>query len=79
MSGQSGTYQSPPPKPRGWSEKRYREVHDSTPCVLDVEHPDGCRLRLVAAGPVSDLIGGGSDLESLFDSLTRTAHSEVAL
>jgi ABC-2 type transport system ATP-binding protein len=35
--------------------------------------------RLVAAGPVADLIGRGGDLESLFDSLTRTAHSEVAL
>jgi ABC-2 type transport system ATP-binding protein len=34
--------------------------------------------RLVAAGPVADLIGRGGDLESLFDSLTRTAHSEVA-
>jgi ABC-2 type transport system ATP-binding protein len=35
--------------------------------------------RLVAAGPVAELIGRGGDLESLFDSLTRTAHSEVAL
>ena len=73
-----------------WLRGRLRAFADaggtvflSSHLLAEVEHSaddlvviDGGRL--VAAGPVAELIGDAGDLESLFDSLTHTAHQEVA-
>lgn len=39
---------SVPPKPKGMSEKQYRNLHDTTPQVVEVP---GARFRV--AGPIS--------------------------
>jgi hypothetical protein len=41
-------YSPPPEKPKSMSQKRYRELHDSTPTVVEVK---GARFK--CAGPVS--------------------------
>ncbi len=44
----------PPTKPRSWSERRYREVHDSVPQVVEVRNAAGeVTARPRACGPVS--------------------------
>jgi hypothetical protein len=39
---------APPPKPKRMSEKRYRELYDSTPCVVEIPGS-----RLTCSGEVS--------------------------
>lgn len=41
-------YVSPPPKPKRMSQKRYRELYDSRPCVVTAG-----RTRITTAGAVS--------------------------